>query len=155
MRENIGIFRGKDTIEHKWRYGNLTVHGDTAQIWVNTEQGLLNYLVDPETVGEFTGLYDEGGTGIFEGDILRSFAAKRKVISVVKIGAFKPGFFYDFAHERGYDMSVKIYGLYAYVASDGEDIVLAADMELASVIGNIHDNPELLEEGSEENERPE
>lgn len=152
MRENMGIFRGKDTIEHKWRYGNLTVHGDTAQIWENTEQGLVNYLVDPETVGEYTGLTDSNGTGIFEGDILRSFAAKRIVISVVKIGAFKPDFFYDFAHEHGYDMSVKVYGLYAYVAPDREDIMLAANMKLASVIGNIHENSELLEgEPNEQN----
>lgn len=155
MRENIGIFRGKDTIEHKWRYGNLTAHGDTAQIWVNTEQGLVNYLVDPETVGEFTGLFDKEQTGIFEGDILLSHAydsyGRRDVISTVRYGAFKPGFFYDFAHERGYDFSLKIYGLHAYVFSDGEEIVLSSDMSLTQVIGNIYENPELLK-GEEKNE---
>lgn len=155
MRENIGIFRGKRIDTGAWKEGYFLGLQDkisgTDLFFIVDEMGEY-HRVDPETVGEYTGLTDSNGTGIFEGDILCSLAAKRKVISVVKIGAFKPDFFYDYAHEHGYDMSVKVYGLYAYVASDREDIMFAADMKLASVIGNIHDNPELLEgEPNEQN----
>ena len=151
MRENIGIFRGKDTIEHKWRYGNLTVHGDTAQIWVNTEQGLVNYLVDPETVGEFTGVTDKNGAGIFEGDILRSYLGTKECTLIVRFGTFKPDFFYECAQEFGYNLTKKIYGLYVLEIYDNEEMMLAADMKLSCIIGNIHDNPELIGGGNEEN----
>lgn len=135
MRENTGIFRGKDTIEHKWRYGNLTVHGDTAQIWEDTEQGLVNYLVDPETVGEFTGMTDEDGTRIFEGDIVRTYDPDDSP-AVVK---------YDIGETMFAVVIDNIfYGLGEHFYSN--DLI---------IIGNIHDNPELFEEGSEENERQE
>ena len=126
MRENIGIFRGKDTIEHKWRYGNLTVHGDTAQIWEDTEQGLVNYLVDPETVGEFTGMTDEYGTRIFEGDIVRTYDPDDSP-AVVK---------YDIGETMFAVVIDNIfYGLGEHFYSN--DLI---------IIGNIHDNPELLGE---------
>lgn len=125
MRENIGIFRGKDTIEHKWRYGNLTVHGDAAQIWEDTEQGLLNYLVDPETVGEFTGMTDEDGTGIFEGDIVRTYDPDDSP-AVVK---------YDIGETM---FAVVIDNIFFGLGEhfNGNDLI---------IIGNKHDNPELLE----------
>ena len=150
MRENIGIYRGKRMDTGAWREGYLLgvkKKVDGKDLFFIIDKNGEYHRVDPETVGEFTGLKDKDGREIFEGDILRSFAANKKFISVVKIGAFKPEFFYDFAHERGYDMSAKLYGLYAYVVSDREDIMFAADMKLASVIGNRHDNPELIEDG--------
>ena len=124
MRENIGIFRGKDTIEHKWRYGNLTVHGDTAQIWEDTEQGLVNYLIDLETVGEFTGMTDEDGTRIFEGDIVRTYDPDDSP-ALVK-------------YDSGETMFAVVidnifYGLGEHFY--GKDL---------TIIGNIHDNPELI-----------
>lgn len=114
--------------------------------------GVDGIEVDYETLGQYTGLTDKNGVRIFEGDILCSFSRSKKVVSVVKIGAFTPSFFYDFAHERGYDMSVKLYGFYAYVVSDEEDIMLAADMKLCSVIGNIHDNSDCFEVLTNEND---
>lgn len=121
MRENIGIFRGKDTIEHKWRYGNLTVHGDTAQIWEDTEQGLLNYLVDPETVGEFTGMTDKSGEGIFEGDIVNVENSLVKGIFAVEYG---------------------ITGAFIVVNPKNNRFFLGGCN--STVLGNIHDNPDLI-----------
>ena len=132
MRENMGIFRGKDTIEHKWRYGNLTVHRDTAQIWEDTEQGLMNCLVDPETVGEFTGITDAGGTGIFEGDIVRTYDPDDSP-AVVK---------YDIGETM---FAVVIDNIFFGLGEHfyGNDL---------TIIGNIHENPELLEgEPNEQN----
>lgn len=147
MRKSIGIYRGKRIDTGTWKEGYLLGLQDKLtgkDLFFIVDENGEYHRVDPETVGEYTGLTDSNGTGIFEGDILCSFVANRKVTSIVKIGAYKPDFFYDFAHEHGYDMSVKVYGLYAYVFSNRSDIMLAANMKLASVIGNIYDNPELL-----------
>lgn len=129
MRENLGIFRGKDTIEHKWRYGNLTVHGDTAQIWEDTEQGLLNYLVDPETVGEFTGMTNEDGTRIFEGDIVENIeTGMRALVQYFKEhAAFMLWCRSETVNQIEYVGEISFFEV--------------------QVIGNIHDNPELLERG--------
>lgn len=132
-----------------WVFGLLSkpyhdFNGYIQSAEMRNTDGVDGIEVDHETLGQYTGLTDKNGVKIFEGDILESFCKDKRVVSVMKYGAFKPDFFYDFAHERGYDMSVKVYGLYAYVASDREDIMLAADMKLASVIGNIYDNPELV-----------
>ena len=133
MRENMGIFRGKDTIEHKWRYGNLTVHGDTAQIWEDTEQGLVSYLVDPKTVGEFTGFTDADGTGIFEGDIVRTYDPDDSP-AVIK---------YD-SGEKMFAVPIDnfFYGLGEHIY--GNCLI---------IIGNIHENPELLEGKNNEQNR--
>lgn len=154
MRENIGIFRGKDTIEHKWRYGNLTVHGDTAQIWEDTEQGLINYLVDLETVGEFTGVTDKNGAGIFEGDILQGD----------EYPYCSDGNYNYYAEVVWFDDGCCGFGLCTHKnpkstvrgISDGNcDWFEDFDSNNWSLVGNIYDNPELIEEGSEENERQE
>ena len=132
MREKIGIFRGKDTIEHKWKYGNLTVHGDTAQIWEDTKQGLMNCLVDPKTVGEFTGMTDADGTGIFEGDIVRTYDPDDSP-AVVKYDSGETMF------------AVVIDNIFLGLGEhfNGNDL---------TIIGNIHENPELLEgEPNEQN----
>lgn len=129
MRENIGIFRGKDTIEHKWRYGNLTVHGDTAQIWEETEQGLVNYLVDPETVGEFTGQFDKNGLGLFEGDVV-SYFGKDFLNSLVTFD--KGSFWFEFLSE--YTRKIR---------NQKRDLIFSNVSICGEIIGNIHDNPEL------------
>ena len=124
MRESIGIFRGKDTIEHKWRYGNLTVHGDTSQIWEDTEIGIVNYLVDPETVGEFTGMTDADGTRIFEGDIIRTYDPDDSPAAVK----------YDIGETM---FAVVIDNIFCGLG----EYFYANDL---TIIGNIHDNPELM-----------
>ena len=77
------------------------------------------YEVIPETVGQFTGLTDKNGKRIFEGDI-------------VKVGVY----YYCgcYPHTETRVLEVKIPDFYCW-QKDGME-----------VIGNIHDNPELLEE---------
>ncbi len=149
MREIL--FRAKDEASNKWVYGYY-VHLPSAAGSVhimqvpagNPDESNKAYYIIPETVGEYTGLIDKNGKMIFEGDILRSFLCKMKVISVVKYGAFRPDFFYACAEDKGYDINKKIYGLFAK-DNNGQEMMFAEDMHLAEIIGNIHDDPELVE----------
>jgi uncharacterized phage protein (TIGR01671 family) len=143
MRKNIGLFRGK--CAGQWLYGYLTIDGNgTCQIWENTDVGFFPAVVNPKTVSEYTGLTDKNGVKIFEGDILESFYKDKQIVSVVKYGGFEPEFFYECAEAQGFFLhGMKLYGLYAYDLA-GSEMMFVEDMRQAKIIGNIHDNPELL-----------
>lgn len=78
------LFRGK-TKEDKWVYGYLFTQAEGTEYEEAFILGALDYrdsiddiwkcaeVVDPKTVGQFTGMFDINGTRIFEGDIVRAF----------------------------------------------------------------------------------
>ena len=81
-------------------------------------------LIDDETVGQFTGLTDKNGTKIFEGDIIRDADGDVMIVKWLTEGA-------TFVLEPKPYVSVHFYS------------TLPSEIE---VIGNIHDNSELLNE---------
>lgn len=99
-----------------------TVEDDKGNI-LRMEYGTL-YRVDPVTVGQYIGLKDKNGKRIFEGDI------------VTRILFDKP-YQYEVVYRPGYASFDGI--------RKGGFISFGNDADCFEVIGNIHDNPELME----------
>ena len=124
MREIL--FRGK-TDKGEWVVGNLMVYYDESASIIESSTSLNTFhVISPETVGQYTGLTDKNGKKIFEGDIVKTdkFNTPNKLYVIkydLLLGAF-----------IGEDN-----GTMYFTTFDG-------DSELFEIIGNIHDNPELL-----------
>lgn len=136
------IFRGKSIGTGEWLYGHLFNYGLTApsnvpciSVCVPTswEEAYSLYAVHPDTIGQYTGLKDKDGNKIFEGDILE-YIGKRKD-NMNKVYRRKVVF-----HEGMFALLSK--ELQAYSALKHHCM---EDGRFAwSVIGNVHDNPELM-----------
>ena len=123
MREIL--FRGKRPTG-EWAEGNLTRIGDYALIGVPMSPHLS---VIPETVGQYTGLTAHGKK-IFEGDIVTGLFLFG--LSVNAVVTFQDGAF-GLEWYRG---GIKTFNAFTTICN--------VEYE---VIGNIHDNPELLKGG--------
>ena len=121
-----------------WYYGSLMQHFEDKVSYICWKGEILgNNLgviqdqdlseeVDFETVGQFTGLYDKNGKEIFEGDVVSIAENEDKSFS---------GGLILFDED-----------LYAYVIhknNGGWDYI--NELKYIEIIGNIHENPELLE----------
>ncbi len=149
MREIL--FRGKRVDNGEWVYGTYGRHTsfdamiiDRPYLDSNGDLTALNFwTVNPETVGQFTGLTDKNGNKIFEGDILRAVSQDtgEPIYAAVGYGKFNdPNSLDDdsiigwYAEFRGIKTTI-LNG-----ESEGCSIPSACE-----VVSNIHDNPELLE----------
>ena len=121
-------FRGKSILTDECFFGDLVHSADKKRtaILVNDKDSYDECEVVPETVGQFTGLYDCEGEEIFEGDIL------------------------DF---NGLKVEVRfVRGVFAFLVNGNLDDKLCGDCRtdlFAKVIGNVYENPDILKRGEQ------
>jgi uncharacterized phage protein (TIGR01671 family) len=139
-------FRGRRSYDRKWIYGNLVIDEKGCKHIVPYDKFYedghhLKYddetdepvFFDEDTIGWFTGLRDNNNKEIYEGDIVSwGFAPCVVKLSTMKI-------------PTGYDMEeeVTMCGWVAECKNETDSLD-----EKCSIIGNIHENPELLNGGT-------
>ncbi len=111
-----------ETIEEEWYWFIKPIGGKSWE----------SFRVAPETVSQYTGLLDKNGKKIFEGDICQTKGKPlidEKPFAVVWNDYYSGFYWENLDNPRETDMFTETVA------------------ELTEVIGNIHDNPELLEVG--------
>lgn len=148
------LFRGKRVDNGEWIYGGYAKCNNREYILpdidlVGREWVFKNIEVIPETVGQFTGLTDKNGKKVFEGDIVKityndrltrrlekeDYESYMKEFCLVEQVVFYKGAFCS---------KVEIENMPLYRPL-GFDLYAKSMLKELEVIGNIYDNPELLE----------
>lgn len=140
MREIL--FRGKainrDRYAHfktdykngDWVYGLLTKKFDerfeNLPAEMTNEYGISGIDIDYKTVGQYTGLTDRNGNKVFEGDILTG-----------------QSIFHDY---KEHFVCIFIEGGFYFRGERSDNDYCLDNIVSGEIIGNIYDNPELLEE---------
>lgn len=118
-------FRGKRIDNGEWVIGQLVKMWEEWHI-LNSDNVNTAYPVDPATVGQYTGLNDTNSREIYEGDI------------------FQAGYF------GGVDVVMWDNENARYIGRSPQGCISYVGREPAvKIIGNIHDNSELLEGGEQ------
>lgn len=140
--------KGKDGIWYDGYY--IRMSNGTHHIFPEYNDNKLQE-VDENTITEYTVQYDTSGIEICEGDIVRLKYRKSDVsseVGVVKFGEYKRNRYYEFPCYLGYYISVKKLVDVVEVPLDGKISISLIDVIYngeVKIIGNIFDNPELLE----------
>lgn len=132
MREIL--FRGKNPVSDEWAYGSLILEKNAFDerliLAIISDADGNETLVNPETISQYTGLTDKNGTRIFEGDILEG-----DLDDDLDLGAKW--------------RSTIVMGKFGWLADNPTGTnptpLDEFDIKEGEVIGNIHDNPELME----------
>lgn len=155
------LFRGKRVDNGEWVYGSFVM--DVTELRQRKRQvsdpilanGFIRrydfqnhkvemFDVERETVGQFTGLTDKNGKRIFEGDILEFDDCGETGYE------YKEGFYFTNRAVVAWRHSAWEFGKFMYhdscvleeMYSSREDFIEI--FKYSEIIGNIHDNPELL-----------
>ena len=146
-------FRGKDIKTGEWLYGNIQVPTppfDKFFMWDNDHN---QKEVVPDTVGQFTGRLDKYGKRIFEWDILKVFVTikgdddfEEEVFWRVGVIRFVGGAFVLTNCTNYADKELKT----PHRWSPNKKGSCSYPAYRSEIIGNIHDNPELLKGGNDE-----
>ncbi len=148
------LFRGKREDSGEWIFGAFIpdlIGWGFIKPFGKAKKDLHMQYVDRETVGQYTGLTDKNGVKIFEGDIVEFFGMCGQIVQ--ECGAFGiaviPYINYDlleskipFKNNANFcfnDNFVSLWELWWNYEQDDNPLY---EVE---VIGNIHENPELLE----------
>ena len=150
-------FRAKDCETGEWLYGSLIQRmGYFPSILhpIATDDGKIRYIetcVDKETICQYTGLKDKNGKEIYEGDIIRDFHSfyfsgdfTKKIRGAYDVTQDKDEPIPVVSYCRNYAVEWGKRG--SYILRNGSDQhPLCTRFRGVEVIGNIYDNPELVE----------
>ena len=143
MREIL--FRGKDAIGN-WHEGNLSLPNSIREYTVIESNSGILFEVIPGTVGQFTGLTDKNGVKIFEGDILFNSnmtlltSPDDKRLYIVK---YQDGKYIETNGKIWLGQNPSF--LFEKINHNGKKYMnLIFKQSQIEIVGNIHDNPELL-----------
>lgn len=123
-------FRGRwehphDEYNTEWKYTSLT------------SQGLIfDSIVNPKTIGQFTGLYDNDGKEIYEGDIIHVLGSNNEPCRHIVKYSDETGGYCQFLFQAQ--------GIFVEPFDAGILWQQYITEQCKEVIGNLHDNPELL-----------
>ena len=140
------LFRGKSVESGEWVYGGLVVDNGRAHIVRQITQHIKRddyecyaINVEPETIGQFTGLIDKNGKKIFEGDILNFADTSQPHNAVVEFNTedvASCGCCYSAFEGSGFVGKVLPGSKYDYSC-------FSDDFKESEIVGNIFDNPDL------------
>lgn len=136
-------FRGKSINKGEWLFGDL-IHDNIGGSYIfpiEAENLYKENAVIPETIGQYTGLKDKNGVEIYEGDIVKAEEIGGyclKDVGVVRY--FEDGCYFGIETPN---YSTKLRFTNEEIKINDGYCTIRFTMEY-EVIGNIHDNPELL-----------
>lgn len=137
-------FRGKAKNGGEWFYGSLAFFPDSQTAHIipccsckNDGDVVCNFVeVDPETIGQCTGLHDIHCHEIYEGDVVFWIAKDHK------------GFGHGRQGEMFWDKFTMAWCIKEdRLTVDGRPLIVSRPFDLMhrEIVGNIHDNPEMME----------
>lgn len=131
-------FRGKSLKNNEWCYGHYSDFDHNPDglskmsYWINISVGGYTIEVNPNTIGQFTELCDKNETEIYESDILKVYIGNGKY-------ELRQVYWWQGTY---WTKRVKSYAFYGE-APQTLSFYFTNDIKV-KVIGNIHDNPELI-----------
>ena len=137
------LFRGKRLDNGEWVFGDLMTKYPHHEGLTIVEHGCVYHEVDPKTVGQYLALFDDNGDEIYQGDIVKVHHKGETYTPYVSEVYFEPhcGAMVK-SHpshiEMGHDQFRHLSGYCDYGVGGNPEVC-------CEIIGNIHDNPELLE----------
>lgn len=139
--KSMKIFHGKRIDNGEWVYGWYAplVCNDKTMIPNIKDYNGSDWKVDSDTIGQYTGLTDKNDNMIFEGDIIRTITLDTgmECLAVVCFG--------NFIDENNGDEYIGFYIEFDGIKTTAAQLAMKECKNRIEIIGNIYDNPELLE----------
>ena len=129
------LFHGKNRTTKQWVEGYYLKRGEATLIYDVVQQG-CGHFVDPQTVGQYVNRTDKNGRKIFEGDVLKYFQRfpEEDLEDVMAVYFEECICGFMLKHRKPNE-----------IPDLPTDLPSQSEMKYFEVIGNVYDNPELLE----------